>query len=146
MTVSAPMAARRNAREDGTVALLTIGMFAVAFGLVVSVVDVSAVYLDRRDLAGDCDSAALAASQAVDPTVLYGSGVGATLPIDAQAGSAAAAAVARTVGTGTLTRTTIGGGSVTVACTRRVTLPVGGVLGLGAFTVRAGSTASSLVR
>ena len=137
---------RRARGDDGTITLLTLGMFAVTFGLVIAILDVSAVFLDRRDLAGDCDSAALAASQAVDTARLYASGVGTTLPVTAASGDAAAVAVARTVGAGTKTSTTVGSGQVTVSCTRTVTLPVGQVIGVGTITIVAGSSASSPVR
>lgn len=137
---------RAQDREDGTITLLTIGMFGIALALVVTVIDISAVYLARRDLAGECDSAALAASQAVDPATIYGSGIGTSLPVTAAAGSAAATAVARTVGAATTTVTTVAGGQVTVACTRKATLPVGSLIGVGTVIIKAGASAESPVR
>ncbi len=140
------MTAPRRDDDSGTITLLTLGFLGVLIGVAVTVVDVSAVYLDRRDLAGECDSAALAAAQSVDPGTLYASGIGATLPVTKASGASAADTVARTVGAGTATTTTIDGDSVTIACSRVVHLPVGAIVGFGSVTVRAGSTATSPIR
>jgi len=133
-------------REEGTILVLTLGLLAVAVGTVVAVVDVSTVFLARRDLAGVCDSAALAAAQAVDPSALYAGSAPARLPLD-RTGAARAAARVAAGAQGVAERTTvIGPAEVGVACTRSVPLPLARVLGLGSVTVTANATAETALR
>jgi len=71
-------------RDDGSVMLLTIGLVSLAALLIVVVIDVSALFLGRRDALAAADGAALAAAQAVDESALYRQGVSDTLPLDPQ--------------------------------------------------------------
>jgi len=138
--------------DDGTITVLTLGLFAVAIGVVVTVVDVSAVFLARRDLAGTCDTAALAAAQSVSRPGLYvvaggqEAGTPGRLPLDLAAARRAAAAVAADAA-GVRVRTLAAGPrAVDVACSRVVRLPVGELAGIGPVTVVAAATAETPVR
>ena len=72
----------KNAREeDGTVLLLIIGLVAVAALLIAVVTDVSALYLQRRDLISAADGAALAGAQSVDEAAIYRQGLPAVGPV-----------------------------------------------------------------
>jgi len=136
---------RPDSAEDGTILVLTLGLLAVAVATVVAVVDVSTVFLARRDLAGVCDSAALAAAQAVDPSAVY-AGAPERLPLD-RAGAARAAARVAAGAQGVTERTSIiGPAEVGVACTRSVALPLARVLGLGPVTVTADARAETALR
>jgi uncharacterized membrane protein len=145
-------AGRQGRRRDaGTILLLTLGYAMLAIALVVVVVDVSAVYLARRNLAAACDGASLAAAQRVDETALYTSGGDVrVLPLDsAETISAEVAAYRdRTDASGRtqLTGTLQDGTTVVVAGTRSVELPVVGVLGIHPVTVRAQAQAQTVVR
>ena len=77
---------RRTIRADdeGTVLLLIVGLVAVVGLLVAVVTDVTALYLQRRDLVSAADGAALAGAQAVDEETIYTQGLPASgpLPLD----------------------------------------------------------------
>lgn len=142
----APPAARgsrRTAGEDGTITVLTLGLLTVAVALVVTVVDVSAVFLARRDLAGTCDAAAVAAAQEVSRAELYG-GDPTRLPLDLSAAARAAATLAQAAGARVVTRRA--GGGVSVSCERDVDLPLARVAGLGPVTVLASADAQAPLR
>lgn len=72
------------ADDEGTVLLLIIGLVAVVGLLVAVVTDVTALYLQRRDLVSAADGAALAGAQAVDEATIYTQGLPASgpLPLD----------------------------------------------------------------
>ena len=92
-------------------------------GLVVTATTAaSAAFLAQRDLAGFCDGAAVAA--VADATTSDDEGDPAVDPARAQA---ALETYGRTGGA-TVTGST-DGGTITVACTRRVRIPFGAVLG-----------------
>ena len=71
-------------RDDGTVMLLVLGLVVVAGLLIVVVIDVSALFVARRDLLAAADGAALAGAQAVDEAAVYREGVRGSLPLDPQ--------------------------------------------------------------
>jgi uncharacterized membrane protein len=71
--------------DDGTILLLSIGFCAIALLLVWAVVDASAVFLARRDLAAAVDGTALAAAQQIDTQGVYESGASDDLPLSAAA-------------------------------------------------------------
>jgi uncharacterized membrane protein len=130
--------------DEGTILILTIGFVVIAMLLVFAVVDASAVFLDRRDLASAADGAALAAAQQVDTSAVYAAGAGGDLPLDP-------VAVQRTVDTyvarefppeqypGWHFTVDTGPDEVTVTATRVVRLPVYG-------TVTVDATASATNR
>ncbi len=132
----------RQDRDQGSILILTIGFVVIAMLLVFAVVDASAVFLDRRDLASAADGTALAAAQQVDTDAVYAQGASGDLPLDP-------AAVQRTVAgyvarefppaqyPGWNFRADTGAHSVTVTATRVVRLPV-----YGTVTVAASATAS----
>jgi hypothetical protein len=65
--------------------MLVVGFVTIAALLIVAGVDASKVFLARRALSSAADSAALAASQAVDKAAIYagnGGGCGGLLPLD----------------------------------------------------------------
>ncbi len=134
---------RRPARnEEGTILLLTLGCLTIALMLVVVVVDASAVFLARRSLASEADSASIAAAQAVSKPLVYARGAGARLPLTevqaAVAGYSGDSALQAAVEHGA------GGDTVVVTGRRRVSLPFVGGLGIGPVTVTATSRASSI--
>lgn len=129
--------------DDGTILILTIGFVAIAMLLVFAVVDASAVFLARRDLAAAADGTALAAAQQVDVNALYAEGARGDLPLD---GGAVQRAVEQYVATNlspaqhpgwAVTGRASGPHTVTVTATRVVQLPV-----YGTVTVTATATAT----
>ncbi|MGH3744653.1 MAG: pilus assembly protein TadG-related protein [Mycobacteriales bacterium] len=70
-------------RDGGTILILTLGFLLIAMSLAFAVVDASAVFLDRRDLAAAADGAALAAVQDIDVAAVYAHGAHGDLPLDA---------------------------------------------------------------
>lgn len=131
-------------RDSGTILILTLGFLVIAMSLVFAVVDASAVFLDRRDLAAAADGAALDAAQHVDVAAVYAHGVDGDLPLDARSVDQAVAQfadsnypAARFPGwhfTGAVS----GPHTVVVHATRVVRLPV-----YGTVTVIADATATN---
>lgn len=72
---------RRPRGEDGQVLVLTAFLAVVLVLLVAVVVDVSAAFLARRNLASQADGAALAAAQSVDLDAFYRGEGGDLLPL-----------------------------------------------------------------
>ena len=73
---------RHDAGDDGSVLLLVLGFAGILLTLVAVVVDVSAVVLAKRGVAGAADGAAVAAAQALDLDAVHDEGLGAQLPLD----------------------------------------------------------------
>jgi hypothetical protein len=67
--------------EEGTVLLLILGLVVIAALFVTVVMDVSALFIDRRELIAAADGAALAGAQAVDEESLYTKGLPAAGPL-----------------------------------------------------------------
>jgi len=82
---------RQGESDEGSVLLLIIGLVVLAALLVTVVMDVSALFLDRRDLIAAVDGAALAGAQAVDAEALYTDGLPASGPLVLDEGRARAA-------------------------------------------------------
>lgn len=136
----------RRRDEEGTILILTIGFVVIAMLLVVAVLDASAVFLDRRDLASAADGTALAAAQQVDVAAIYADGVRGELPLD---GGAVQRAIDAYVAANLppaqypgwhLTGRASGPHTVTVTATRIVRLPV-----YGTVTVTATASATDRV-
>lgn len=85
------MRARDARGDDGTVLLLIIGLVAIVGLLVAVVTDVTALYLERRDLISAADGAALAGAQAIDVQTVYTEGLPSSgpVPLDEDAARAA---------------------------------------------------------
>ena len=69
------MRSRADESEQGTVLLLILGLVVLAGLFVTVVIDVSALFLDRRAMIAAADGAALAGAQAVDERTLYTNGL-----------------------------------------------------------------------
>lgn len=132
-------------RDEGSVLVLTLGLFGVLLLLVAVVVDVSAVILAKRAVASAADSAAVAAAQSLDEQALYGAGLADEVPLsptlvaDVVAVYAAQAAVSQPglQMSGAVT----GAASATVVASRVITLPMSGRLGVEQVTVTSVATA-----
>lgn len=129
--------------EEGSILVLTLGYAVLLMALVLVVVDASAVFLARRELASACDGASLSAAQSVDTDEVYrGGAAGATLPL-ADVQSAVRRYQAQTYPDGSLTGSVRGGGTVVVTGSRNVDLPGIAWLGIGDVTITANAEASS---
>lgn len=121
-------------RDGGTILILTLGFLVIAMTLVFAVIDASAVFLDRRDLAAAADSAALDAAQHVDVAAVYADGAEGDLPLDARGVDRAVAQfVAANYAAGRFpgwhfTASVSGPHTVVVHASRVVLLPVYGTL------------------
>jgi uncharacterized membrane protein len=138
---------RRLQHDAGSITVLTIGLLTVLLALVAVVSDASAVFLARREVAAACDAAATAAAQAVDRSVVYGTGSGERLPLsfdDAQTRVAAWLALQRESGlTATLTGLTDGATTAVVSCERSEAPPLRSAVGLPSVRVTAHAEARS---
>lgn len=77
------MTQRTPERDEGSVLVLVLGFVAVLLTMVAVVVDVSAVVLAKRSVAGAADGAAVSAAQSLDLAAVYDGGLGERLPLDA---------------------------------------------------------------
>lgn len=134
--------------EDGTILLLSIGFCAIALLLVWAVVDASAVFLARRDLAAAVDGTAIAAAQQIDTQGVYENGATEDLPLSPDAvRSTVDGYVARTYPAAENPEQRITGDvtaddrAVSVSGERTLHLP-----GFGTLTVKAHATAVSHTR
>ena len=123
--------------------LLILGLVVVAALLVAVVTDVSALYLERRELVAAADGAALAGAQAVDEAWVYRNGLppSGPVPLDATAAERAARDYLADAGVlGPRTNVTISSSptSVSVAIVTRIELPV-------ASSVTAGTSGTAAV-
>ena len=134
-------------REDrGSVMLLSIGLIVVCMLAVGLVIDASTVFLTRRALQAEADSAALAGAQAIDIEAYYARGAADGIRLDAMA---VRAAVQRFVRRGSidgrLASVAMQGDVVIVRMTGRVRPPFSGWLtpsGAYDLEVEAGATLS----
>lgn len=67
--------------ESGSVLLLILGLVVLAGLFVTVVIDVSALFLDRRDLIAAADGAALAGAQGIDQESVYRDGLPPSGPV-----------------------------------------------------------------
>jgi len=96
---------RRPSNDDnGSVLLLVLGLVVLAALFVTVVMDVSALFLDRRELIAAADGAALAGAQAVDEAELYTKGLPESGPLTLDQARARAAVNSYLATTGLLTR------------------------------------------
>lgn len=87
----------RSGREEGQVAILILGLFALTLTLILGGIDVTAAQLARMRLLDAADSIALDAADALDEEAAYRSGLHGTLLLtDASVQRAAAAHLAQT--------------------------------------------------
>ena len=132
----------RTRDDDGSVLVLTFGLFAVLLLLVGVVVDVSAVVLAKRSLAATADGAAVSAAQALDEAVFRAQGPAAGVPLSGAGVQERVAAYP--AGPGVLLTGRVDGGYVAVVTgSRTVRLPFGGWLGVGDVAVDAVARARS---
>lgn len=77
------LARRRPAEADdaGTIMVLVIFFALIIAGLITVVVDVSTVFLARRELQSVADGAAISAAQQADFATVYGGQVGVAIPL-----------------------------------------------------------------
>jgi uncharacterized membrane protein len=68
-------------RDQGSVLLLILGLVVLAALLITVVIDVSSLYLERRNLIAAADGAALAGAQAIDQEAVYTSGLPSSGPV-----------------------------------------------------------------
>jgi Flp pilus assembly protein TadG len=137
--------------DRGTATLLILGFATVLLGLIVVVVDVSAVLLSRRALVALADTAALAAAQELDEAAYYEGDAADAVPIDADAAeravrvhTEAARRPDRPPPIVDDVRVADDGVTVTVSMRQRVRLPlIGGVVDAGEPVVRATVAARS---
>jgi len=136
---------RRPSGDDGSILLMSIGLFVVSLLLIWAVIDASVVFLARRDLTAAVDGAALTAAQEADADALYSGGAAADLALDpAGVGHAVQTYLDRMYPAGQWPRQRITAGvdgtgrSVQVRGEREVTLPV-----FGTVTVTAKATATN---
>lgn len=125
--------------DDGTILVLTLGFAAILLVMVGVVVNVSAVVLAKRGVAGAADGAAISAAQALDTGVLYDRGIVDEVPLsyaDANTRVQAYAADARAGQPGLQLTLALDGGTAVVEAVRVVRPPFP-VFGTGEVTVRA---------
>lgn len=123
--------------DEGTVLLLVVGLVVVAALLVAVVTDVSALYLQRRDLISAADGAALAGAQSVDEASLYREGLPAEgpVPLDEAAAEHAVLDYLRSAGIlepGIEVQVATTSTTVSVSLAARVRLPVASTITAGA--------------
>ncbi|MEO8105959.1 MAG: pilus assembly protein TadG-related protein [Actinomycetes bacterium] len=124
-------------RDDGTVLLLIVGLVVVAALLIAVVTDVSALYLERRDLISAADGAALAGAQAVDEEAIYTRGLPAVgpVPLDEEAAERAVRDYlvdAGIAGPALEVQVSTTPTTVSVSLARRVQLPIASTITAGA--------------
>lgn len=137
---------RRLPEDRGSVLILTLGLLVVCVLAVGVVVDASAVFLTRRALQSEADSAALAGAQAIDVEEYYSRGASDGIRLDPGAvRSAVQRFVRRGSVQGRLTSVDMRGDVVVVRMTGRVRPPFSGWLTPGGaydLEVEAGATLS----
>jgi hypothetical protein len=130
---------RRPRDDDGTILLLVLGFTAVLLVAVALVVNVSAVILAKRGIAGAADGAAVSAAQALDADAFYTTGLDGGIPLDpaeAAARVAAYRADAASGQPGLLMSVQVDGRTAVVRASRTLNLPLG-ILSTGPVTVEA---------
>lgn len=122
--------------DDGTVLLLVIGLVAIAALLIAVVADISALYLERRNLTSAADGAALAGAQSVDEASIYRQGLPAEGPVPLDEDAAERAVLdylhdAGVLGPGTDVRVSTTSTTVSVSLAARMKLPVANTITAG---------------
>lgn len=138
---------RRPRGDDGQLLILTAFLAFVLILLVVVVVDVSAAFLVRRELASQADGAALAAAQRVDYAAYYAGEGGDVLPLADVDDTVRDYVAANFPGTAVEdVRLTSDGTAVSVTLRRRLDLPLAPPGFADAVDVRAAATARLPIR
>lgn len=119
----------KRARDDGSVLILALGFIVICIIGLAVVVDASAVFMARRSLQAQADSAALAGAQAIDLGAYYADGAASRIRLD-PAGIRAAVErhVRRDPGDARLLGVTLRSDIVTVSMRDRVRPPFSGWL------------------
>lgn len=140
-------------RDDaGTVLLLTVGLAAVAIGLIITMTDATALYLGRRSVAAAADATALAAAQGVDQAAVYAGRAGSSLPLIASEthrladSYVADAGLAKALHGFRVDAVTTDGLSVRVVVSADVHLPFVGLVAGGTVRVVAAARATAPIR
>lgn len=119
----------RRPRDEGSILVLSLGFIVVCILALAVVVDASSVFLARRALQAQADSAALAGAQAIDLEAYYAAGASARIRLDPRGiRSAVERHVRRDPGDGRLTGMTLRDDVVIVSMTDRVRPPFSGWL------------------
>lgn len=71
--------------EDGTISILTIGLFMVTVAMLILVTDIASISVSKQSLVHASESAAIRASHSVDLRSYYKGYSGVSVPIDCQA-------------------------------------------------------------
>ena len=120
---------RRLHGDRGSVVILSLGLLVVCVLAIGVVVDASTVFLARRALQAQADSAALAGAQAIDLGAYYADGAASRIRLDSTGIRAAVERhVRRDPGEGRLTSVSLRDDVVLVAMTDRVQPPFSGWL------------------
>lgn len=70
--------------EEGTISILTIGLFVVTVGILILVTDIASISVSKQSLVHASESAAIRASQSMDLGSYYKGNSGVSVPIDCQ--------------------------------------------------------------
>jgi len=76
---------RRLKEENGSISILTIGLFLVSVALLIVITDIASISVSKASLVHASESAAISASHSVDLGSYYRGNSGVTIPIDCQA-------------------------------------------------------------
>jgi uncharacterized membrane protein len=135
--------------DAGTVLVLVLGFVAVLLLMVAVVVNVSVVILAKRGLVGAADGAAVTAAQSLDVEALYAGGLSEEgIPLDSGLAAQRVAEYEAAVGQPGLHLVLAridDGNTVVVRGERRVSLPVGRILGFRPVLVEAEAQARAPV-
>ena len=127
-----PVPGARPRGEDGTILPLVLGFTLLLLLLVLGVTAASTAFLAQRDVQSFCDSAALAAADAVDESGLFGPDPVQALPLSgASVRARVGEFVARSAPAGQQMAASArtDGRRVEVTCRRVVRIPLGGSFG-----------------
>jgi len=75
---------RRLKDEEGSISILTIGLFVVAIGILILITDIASISVSKESLVHASESAAIRASHNVDLASYYKGNSGVTVPINCQ--------------------------------------------------------------
>ncbi len=120
---------RPRSRDEGSILVLSLGFIVICILALGVVVDASTVFLARRALQAQADSAALAGAQAIDLDAYYADGTASRIRLDPSAIRVAVERhVRRDPGEGRLTAVSLRDDVVLVEMTDRVRPPFSGWL------------------
>lgn len=70
--------------EEGSISILTIGLFMVTVGMLILITDIASISVSKQSLVHASESAAIRASHSVDLRTYYKGNSGVSVPIDCQ--------------------------------------------------------------